>query len=712
MAEQPNWISSIVNDLASGGARPRRNGTRPQQQSQPQHRRNQQSLVRRNLSSNPSSNTTSLRSNQASNRDDNGVDNVRFEEKQSERNQRTRTLKDHAKDAQEPDDADNVPLWEGDIDPFTGESNMGDPACGTQVNGSNGGTANMAASTGTGPPANPSSSPTDPFAGMHPSHVSQLTGTSINSAQQNQNNASSQPQQGGSLFGSTANNSQQQGGGGLFGGAAGQTTQPQQQQPQQQSGSLFGNTTNQQSQAQQQSGGLFGNTGGSSLFGNKNQPTQQPGSSSLFGGQQNQQQNTQQQGGGSLFGGGNSLFGGQQNQQQNNQQSNTTGGSLFGGGNSLFGGQQNQQKPMGSTFGTSNLFGGGNQNQNNQQNTGTSSLFGGNTQSQNQNHNQQQNNSNSLFGSLNKPPPPSNAPSLFAASQYNHSHFGGPLTGRLSMGQGNNAPTQTVSATKLDWTTVRGTTRFADLVDSANEDLEKVDRMIQTQEQLCKELESWFPGHGASVDSIKPDVDLITEKAGETEAALGSDAQAVQLHKDIVMKDEKDIARCERVILNNRLPEQYRFSSLAGYSTGYGTSRQLHTPAPTPGLDGEEGYDTDLIGNYFLPMASEMSRICNAYTSNLAEIEGHMKIIEGSAVAQAQQLAAKRAGVSGGQGAGDDTVRELADTLRGFEQSILGAASGVGQCREGVNNLVLGRLGGSESVNGYASTGGSMRRPW
>jgi nucleoporin p58/p45 len=43
-------------------------------------------------------------------------------------------------------------------------------------------------------------------------------------------------------------------------------------------------------------------------------------------------------------------------------------------------------------------------------------------------------------------------------------------------------------------------------------------------------------------------------------------------------------------------------------------------------------------------------------------------------------------------------VRQLADTLRGFEASILAAAGKVGACRENVNELVLGKLAGSQSA--------------
>ena len=121
---------------------------------------------------------------------------------------------------------------------------------------------------------------------------------------------------------------------------------------------------------------------------------------------------------------------------------------------------------------------------------------------------------------------------------------------------------------------------------------------------------------------------------------------------------------------------------------------QQRTQQPQTAQSGDETYDTDLINNYFLPMAAELQKNMDAYASNLGEIEQHMRVIEGSTVQRAQELAQRRSGMGGSQRAtSEDTVRELASTLRGFEESILGVAGIVGECREGVTQLALGRLG-------------------
>jgi nucleoporin p58/p45 len=441
-----------------------------------------------------------------------------------------------------------------------------------------------------------------------------------------------QPQQGGSLFGNTTTQtSQPQAGGSLFGG------------------SLFGNNTQSQTQQttqQPSTGGLFGNTQQ-----NQNQTEQKPASGGLFGNTQTNstQQNTQQPAGGSLFGG----------MQSTNKPA--LGGSLFG--------NTGTQQPSGGLFGNSTS-----------QQPANNSLFGGMNQSQNQQQQQQQ-----------QPQQQQQQPtqtSLLGASRYHQSQYQPFVTGRLTMGQGQGgAPQPTATpATKLDWSNVRTTTRFNDLTDTAKQDIEKIDKLISEQEEYCKQIEAFFPNHGNQLQTLGPDVDLITEKLEEVDRSLAVDAQGVQQDKNIAEKDEIDIARCIRIIDNLHMPAQYVYRPAAN------SGRQPQAPV------WDETYDVDLIGNYFDPLIQDMTRLLATYSGNMAEIEAHMGTMEQSAVAQAQQLGAQRSGLGGQRDVSGDSVRQLADTLRGFEASILAAAGKVGGCRETVNELVLGRLGRSQNA--------------
>lgn len=466
-----------------------------------------------------------------------------------------------------------------------------------------------------------------------------------------QNNQSSQPPPAGGLFGSSTQASQAGGGSGLFGGTlGGQASQPQQ------SGGLFGGSTTQNT-----------NTGGGGLFGasTQQQPQQQSGGlgGSLFG-------NNQPKPGG-LFGasttggntGGNSLFG------NNPQNTNTGGGGLLGGST-----QQN-------TAGSGGLFSGSNAQANT--NTAGGSLFG------RPNPNGNQPAQPSIFG-LSASQPTYTQPSLLGASQYRAGNRSTPFPGHLSMGQ-SSAPQQPApGAVKYNYDNLRPTVRFSECVEQVQADLERIDHMIQMQEKYCRDIEGFVPKHGDNVEGLGRDVEYIREKCEATEQSLSVDAQGVQAQQRVLATDQKDFDRCQRVVDMLHYPQQYHSTGLQYLQYGQQprASRTTHSTAQTD----SEKQDMDITNNYFSPLVTNLKQTLDGYAANLAEIEAHMRVIEQSAVGQAQVLAARRAGVQGGKQEGD-VVRELADTLRGFENSIMGAAGLVGRCREGVSEVVVGTGG-------------------
>ncbi|KAK1053648.1 hypothetical protein LTR74_016199 [Friedmanniomyces endolithicus] len=561
-----------------------------------------------------------------------------------------------------------------------------------------------------------------PFAMLTPQPQPQPRPTLTNATSSGQQNQRQQnnppPSQAGSLFGGgggAAAQSQSQAGqtGGLFGATPAA-------QPQQQTGGLFGNTQAAQPQntslfgnsqvAQPQGNSLFGNTQGAQppttgLFGNTQAPQAQ--SSSLFG-------NTNAQPSTSLFGNttaqpSTSLFGNSLAQPRPQQ----TGGMFANMNNNtstsnLFGNSATVPPTNNNTTGSSSLFG-----SLGQQSQPQSNMFGMSNQNQNQN---QPTNTSSVFGMSAIAPQQLNA-SLLSASQYRASNLSAPFVGTLSMGQPGSQSTQqqsqqqqqqsgnTIGAVKVHTADLRGTTRFADCHESLQEQFESVDTMIQKQERFCREIQALLQKHEQDILCLPPSVQVISDLAENVEMLLSRDAQGVQSAKAEASRQRRDFERAGRVAENLMLGAVgYAVpSSMVGYGNG-GHGGGL-------GGEGEEGFDTDLIGNYFTPMVTALQGTLEGYAANLADIEGHLGIIEGSAVAQARRLAAKRAGVGNGGGAvgGDETVRDLAETLTGFEQSLLGVAGVVGECREGVEGLVLGRLGGRV---GAGAGGGMARRPW
>ncbi|TKX22020.1 nucleoporin FG repeat-containing protein [Elsinoe australis] len=446
-----------------------------------------------------------------------------------------------------------------------------------------------------------------------------------------------------------------------------------------------GATNNLFSQQQQntsqpaQTGGLFGASSNApkpgGLFGSSNTGTTGPTGGGLFGSSTQQQSQPQQSGG--LFGG---ALGQNQTQNQNqSQQPGQTGSSLFGGlgqnnaqsqpaqGGGLFGGlgQSQQAKPSGlfPSLGQSTQ-------QPQQQQT---SLFGGMNQSQ-----QQQNKPTGLFPSLGQSTQQQpqqqqqqSQPSLLSASLFN-APLPAPLAGSLTMGQPTSVPSTTQPGVKIDVSQVRPTTRFSDLHDDLKKQIEALDSFIKTQESYAAQCEALLPSHGQNVESLEPDVKLIESKIETVELGLENDGRDIGAAKESLKGDVKDLFRCVRVIENLSLPQRFHYGPSLGSVRG--------SSSAAGGLD--EEYDVDLMG-FFGREVDGMEKVAEGFWAAIGEVEQHLGVVERSAVLAGREK----------EGRGEDTVRELAETLRGFEGGILDAAGKVGGVREGVGELVLGRAG-------------------
>lgn len=447
---------------------------------------------------------------------------------------------------------------------------------------------------------------------------------------------------GGSLFGSSTNVSQGQQSAGLFGTSI-NTSQPQQ------SGNMFGQSTSQP----QQTGGLFGQPATSQpqqsggLFGNLQKPAQQQ-TGGLFGNSTTQSQPQQSS---SLFGG--AL--GQPNQNQSQQ----SGG--------LFGNLGQQQKPA-----TPSLFG----------STATQpkpspSLFGSSLQQPQQPQQQPQQQQPSLFGSMAQQNPQPN-----------------PFGGSLTLGQSTSQPqafsgsTSTVPGVKIDVSNIRGTTRFSDLHESLQSQIEDIDKFIQQQINFCTQCSGMLPKHSASVTSIPPDVEFLEGRVATVELAIDNDITTVGRLKDICRKDADDASLSFRAIENLKLPQQFHYAGMTGL--GSTPSAPPRSSAILSGAnDDSSGKPVDLVG-YFSKRADGLGDTLDEYGRQIREIEAHLRTVEAGAMQRTEELMMARGGDAV---SGRDQQRELVGALKAIEGAILQVAGKVGSVREMVVEETVGAGG-------------------
>lgn len=252
---------------------------------------------------------------------------------------------------------------------------------------------------------------------------------------------------------------------------------------------------------------------------------------------------------------------------------------------------------------------------------------------------------------------------------------GSTLGGGLSLGQPTNQQSQTVPGVRIDTANIRGTTRFNDLHEDLQKEIFAIDEMIQGQVKLYNECEAIIPSHGSQLSNIPNDVDFVSRKITGVENALESDAEAIAQLRNLIKIDAENAKLSFKAIDNLKLPPQY-------HNTGIWSAKST-----TPGnQSGAEAESQNLVG-LFSTTADELSAILAKYQSNITEIEQHLRIVEANSAQQINNLISKRNGGSIGQ---ENQLQELAETLRDFEQSILGVASDVGALREGVQSLRLG----------------------
>ncbi|KAI9792633.1 MAG: hypothetical protein M1833_001037 [Piccolia ochrophora] len=497
----------------------------------------------------------------------------------------------------------------------------------------------------------------------------------------------SQPQPSGGLFGASTTSQPAQGG--LFGSA-------NQQQQTGGSGGLFGSSQPQSNQ-QQGSGGLFGKPAqtqpaqGGGLFGSR--PIGGGGGGGLFGSNQQQQQTQPQQTGG--------LFGSSTQQAQPQQ----TGG--------LFGSTQQQSQPQQP----GGLFGSSMQQQQQQPQQQTGSMFGsqlGQNQNQQQQQQQQQQqpqqqqsmfggSSNPLGGLFNNTQPQQQGTSLFGGSSSIN-----PLT--LGQSQTSNPAAQTiVPGVKIDVSNLRSTTRFTDLHEDLQRELERCDEFIRSQMRFAEACQAREAATRERVSQVPIDVAFMLRLIETVNQAHENDAAAIAYVRTTVEQDAEDARLSFRALDNLRLPEDYHVRGLfTSVSLLRDEPKNITDPKPHP--DKSSSPPRDIV-DYYSARADTLAATLASYSDNTAAIETHLRGVEARTAQQMQQLQLSRGGENGvGDGSAEAQVRQLASVLREFENGILAVASKVGGAREGVQSLELGGVGRRDGRRaGGGGTGGGRR---
>jgi nucleoporin p58/p45 len=344
--------------------------------------------------------------------------------------------------------------------------------------------------------------------------------------------------------------------------------------------------------------------------------------------------------------------------------------------------------------------------------------------------------SGGLFGATSQPPQggglfggASSKPNqgLFSGSQaaQGTSFLGGsrqggavPPAGTLNLGQQSTLGTSSSSA-RIDLEHLRPTTKFDQLTEDLQREIVNLDTAILNEINRCNEVSNLLPTIEATGSNISNDVAYVTQKLEEVETGLENDAEEIQsLKENTVKKDANEAKVCFREVDRLKMPTQYQASvtgpaaSVSGVYGGHGLSgwwnhpqtlqRTIRGGTGTGGsrslqLPGDEDEDA-LAGapanvvDLFDRRTEEMRKSLTENKSLLTEIEEFVISVENKIAAKQQEVMGREGRAQGIQGE-EDQVGLLRYVFGEFERSLYEVADKVGGARDGVQELVLGRVG-------------------
>ena len=305
----------------------------------------------------------------------------------------------------------------------------------------------------------------------------------------------------------------------------------------------------------------------------------------------------------------------------------------------------------------------------------------------------------------------------------------GSLLGSTSLAAstaGNQATNQS-SSVKINIEHLRTTTRFEQLTDDLQKEIELLDTFILQQMTFSHEVSDLLPAVAAGGVNVPNDVTFISDKLEELELGLENDATEINSIKDkVVAKDAAEAKLCFRGVDRLKMPAQYQqqqlYQSVNGTSAG-GLSGWWNHPQTLqrsvrgassnggrrnlqlPGDDDEESKGPSNLVDFFENRAAEMNETLGGYKNIMRDIEAHLDGVEMSIAMKQRELNDSRSsGGVMGRGA-DEKVRNLRYALGVFEKSIYDVAEQIGTAREGVQELGIGRVQSESRL-------GSSRLAW
>lgn len=262
---------------------------------------------------------------------------------------------------------------------------------------------------------------------------------------------------------------------------------------------------------------------------------------------------------------------------------------------------------------------------------------------------------------------------------------------------------------KIDISDLVPTTKFDACNPELQNEIEKIDNMIQNQIKMCNEVSDLFPSITAQINPIPTDVEYVENRLETLQEALELDAAGIEACRNTVETDAAEAKLAFRTIDTMLLPLQYQTAPGDRWWSTNNTQRAGHSLRSALGArhtllalpkDAEED-PSDRNGNmpanlveYVSSRAENMAQSVDWYKQRLTDIELHVRDLEVSLTRQLNDAVARsRVGKNAaamGYDPAQSQVAELAGALEDIEGAILSVAGRVGETKDQVNEMTLG----------------------
>lgn len=230
---------------------------------------------------------------------------------------------------------------------------------------------------------------------------------------------------------------------------------------------------------------------------------------------------------------------------------------------------------------------------------------------------------------------------------------------------------------RINLSELRPTTRFNDLHEGVQKEIEVIDTFIYNQIRLAGECESLMPHNATKVSTMPPDVEICARKLEALERSLEADAVSIEDAKKLARKDAHVARLSFKAISSLRMPAHLQS----------GINFRTETAGFTSTVD-DASSSTDLL-SYFDNQTEEMNKKLDVMKNQLSEVESYLYSIEAQQIAQTQSIRLSH-GRDGGVKSAEDQIKEMANALQSFEGGILNVASRITATRESLGGLIVG----------------------